>query len=356
MDWIFDHYTGKDVQETIRNFLIDNYQDWGIQYVLIIGSDYKIPMRDCHPDKTFHGFGGITPTDYYYADLTGNWDADNDGFYGEKGDDDPDFTAEVFVGRIPFDDAETVEHICQKIIEFEQTDEVWKKQALLIGALLTLKNEDNSGYDKTDGAYLMQELSSSILTPKKFDVVTLYEKEGISPSGFPCDLPLTNTNVIDQFSHGYGFVNWNAHGLYTATYRLFWDHDDGDGIPETNEMSSPAFISTGDLYLINDKTPAIVFSCSCENAHPEYRNLGASLLEQGAVSFIGATRNAWGTVGWKDISDGGCSTLDYLFSQYLISRDETVGAALYKSKLDYINRYDWWVMKEGFIKQEDRKE
>ena len=342
MNWIFDHYNGRDVQEIIRNFLIDKYQVWGIQYLLIIGSDSLIPMRDCYPDNTFHGYGGSTPTDYYYADITGDWDADGDGYFGEKGDDDPDFTAELFVGRIPYNDKESVEQICQKIIKFEQTDEEWKQQALLIGALLTIQNEDNSGYDKTDGAYLMQELRSSMLIPNQFSVTTLYEKEGLSPSWFPCDLPLTNENVIDQFSQGYGFVNWNAHGLYTAAYRLYWDWDDGDGIPEGSEMSSPAFISTYGVSLLDNEKPAIVFSCSCENAHPEYLNLGANLLWNGAVAFVGATRNAWGTVGWSEIDDGGCTTLDYLFTQYLISRDEPVGAALYKAKLDYINRYDWW--------------
>ncbi len=342
LSWILDHYEGVDTQQQIRNFLIDKYDQWGLRYVLIVGSKSSIPMRYCYPDKDNHAYSGKTPTDYYYADLTGDWDADNDGFYGEKSQDEPDFLAELAVGRIPVDNPAIVDEICQKIIEFEQTDGSWKKQALLIGALLTLKNEDHSNYDKTDGAYLMESLSSSVLLPNQFQTTTLYEKEGLSPSDFQCDLALSLTNVTNEFSKGYGLVNWNAHGLSTATYRLYWQDDDGDGVPESREIASPYFISTGKIEQFNDDKPAIVFSCSCENAHPEWKNLGAELLKQGAVSFIGASRNAWGTVGWRSVKDGGCTSLDYLFTDHLISNEKSVGPALYDAKYEFFTEYDTW--------------
>ncbi len=342
LPWIIDSYDGVDTQQQIRNFLIDKYDQWGIRYVLIVGGKSSIPMRYCYPDKDNHAYSGKTPTDFYYADLTGDWDADNDGFYGEKSQDEPDFLAELAVGRIPINTPALVEQICQKIIAFEQTDEPWKKQALLIGALLTLENEDHSNYDKTDGAYLMESISSSVLSPNQFQPTTLYEKEGLSPSGFQCDFPLSLTNVTNEFSKGYGLVNWNAHGLSTATYRLYWEEDDGDGVPESRETASPYFISTSQLAQFNDDKPAIVFSCSCENAHPEWKNIGSELLKQGAVSFIGASRNAWGTVGWSSVKDGGCTSLDYLFMDHLINNEKNVGSALYDAKYDFFTEYDTW--------------
>jgi len=340
--WIYEFYNGNDEAEKIKNFLIEKYEEWGIQYVLFIGSSSLIPMRNCYPDANNHAYSGRIPTDYYYADLTGEWDKDGDGYYGEKNDDDPDFLADVHIGRIPFDVPWTVEHICQKIIEFEQTDENWKKQALLIGALLTLQNEDHSGYAKTDGAYLMERLSAHVLSPASFESTTLYERNGLSPSIFSSDYALTRNNVINEYEKGYGFVNWNGHGSSTATYRLYWEEDDGDGVPEHSEIASPFFIQTGELDKLNDDKPAIVFSCSCENAHPEYKNLGAELLKHGAVSFIGASRSAWGTVGWKKVEDGGCTSIDYLFSEYLIGEKDTVGSALYRAKYDYFSQYAWW--------------
>lgn len=343
ISWIENQYSGIDVQEKIRNFLKDKYLDWGLSHVLIVGSDRTIPMRDCYPDNWNHGYGDMVPTDYYYADLTGDWDKDNDGYFGEKNDDAPDFIAEVYVGRLPFDNPETVEKICQKIIKFEQTDESWKERSLLIGAFLWLKNEDNDpSYDRTDGADLMESIWDEILAQNGFECTSLYEKEGLSISYYFCDFPLTRENVINQWKQGYGFVNWNGHGSTTSTHRLYWVYDDGDGIPEGGEKSSPSFIKTSDSSLLDDDKPAIVFSCSCENAHPETYSLGIALLENGAVSFIGASRNAYGSVGWKDVDDGGCSSLDYIFTKNLIGKNQPCGESLYEAKLEYYTNYGWW--------------
>jgi len=46
-----------------------------------------------------------SPTDYFYADLTGNWDLDADGYFGEfagdKGPGGVDFVNEVYCGQDP---------------------------------------------------------------------------------------------------------------------------------------------------------------------------------------------------------------------------------------------------------------
>ncbi len=343
ISWIENQYSGSDIQEKIRNFLKDKYLDWGISNVLIVGSNKEIPMRDCYPDNNNHGYGGKTPTDYYYADLTGDWDKDEDGYFGERIDDSPDFIAEVYVGRLPFDDPETVVRICQKIINFEQTDQVWKQNALLIGAFLWLEDEDDDpSYDRTDGADLMESIWDEILSKKGFERTSLYEKEGLSVSYYFCDFPLTRENVINRWNQGNGFVNWNGHGSTTSTHRLVWGYDDGDGIPEMGEKQSPSFIKTSDSSLLDDDKPAIVFSCSCENSHPETYSLGVALIENGAVSFIGASRNAYGSVGWKDVDDGGCSSLDYIFTKNLIGENQRCGESLYGAKLEYYTNYNWW--------------
>ena len=118
--------------EKIREWLRKNYQTLGIEYVLLIGNpepddpmyshdigderndlhyddDNYIPMKMiwnalpgrgaktggcihnppltkyCDNEFTSNApfpYGGVA-TDWYYADLTGNWDIDGDGFYGE---------------------------------------------------------------------------------------------------------------------------------------------------------------------------------------------------------------------------------------------------------------------------------
>ena len=80
--------------EKIRQWLINNYQSLGIDYVLLIGnpdpdnpddltdSVGDIPMKMCWP-RYFSPSYRESPTDYFFADLTGNWNLDGDQHFGE---------------------------------------------------------------------------------------------------------------------------------------------------------------------------------------------------------------------------------------------------------------------------------
>lgn len=84
--------------EKIRQWLINNYVSLSINqgsYVLLIGnpdpedptdpSDFvgDIPMKMCWP-SFIECEGRNYPTDFFYADLTGNWDLDGDLYFGES--------------------------------------------------------------------------------------------------------------------------------------------------------------------------------------------------------------------------------------------------------------------------------
>jgi hypothetical protein len=119
--------------------------DWGIEYVLLVGDCDRVPMRYCFPNPNNHDFdlanvyNGEVPTDYYYADLSysdeESWDSDNDGFYGEFKDDNPDFLAEVYVGRIPTSDEERVTYTLNKFVTYESDTSDWKNNVLHAGAI-----------------------------------------------------------------------------------------------------------------------------------------------------------------------------------------------------------------------------
>lgn len=79
--------------EKIRQWLTNNYLPLGIDYVLLIGNPDPdnpadpvdpigdIPMKMCLVNPlTFK----LVPTDYFYADLSGNWDLDGDQYFGEN--------------------------------------------------------------------------------------------------------------------------------------------------------------------------------------------------------------------------------------------------------------------------------
>jgi len=346
--WIDNNYSGADLQEKIRNFLIDKYpqSQWGIEYVLLVGDIGDVPMRYCYPYPYDHDPSSdwCTPTDYYYADLTGDWDSDGDGYYGEYDEDNVDFVAEVYVGRIPWSNATTVTSICQKLVNFESDNSSWKSNALLLGAMSNYANEDFSGWDRTDGADLMEEMISDMLSGWSY--TTMYEKEGLNPCPYDCDYPITHINVVNNWSsNDYGIVNWWAHGGQTGAWRKWWAWDDGDGVPETespDEISWQAFISNSDVSSLDDDHPSLIFSCSCNNGWPEVSNLGKELLKYGSSGIVASTRISWYTVGWLDETWGGNASIDYYFFHYLINADEKVGNALFDSKVYYLNNFFWW--------------
>lgn len=343
ISWIESNYNGKDIQEKIRNFLIDKYEEWGIDYVLIAGSRDKIPMRKCYLNPSNHEDKySIIETDYYYADLTGNWDADRDGYFGEIMQDKPDFYPEIYVGRIPSDDANKIRSICQHIINFEKSNKTWKKDVLLLGAMLYYdKYKDNWGeWHQIDGATLMEKCWNDIFKPNGFNATRMYEKEGIRPSIYACDYKLNYSNVFAEWKK-HGIINIFGHGNDLIVARLIWQYDDGDNIPEDNELSFRTILRDRESKELTMMTPPIVFSGGClqlRNSH----NIGRAFIEDGAaVAFIGATTFSWTNLSfmWRDERDGGSLSLDYYFFHYLVNEGQKIGNALYNAKVYYYNHF-----------------
>jgi len=354
--WISGTYTGADLQEQIRNFLIANYIEWGIEYVLIVGDIADIPMRLCFPNPAFHQLYSIycPPTDYYYAELTSDWDSDGDGFPGEYGEDDIDFIPEVIVGRLPFSDPSTVTAVCNKLVAFEGDAGSWKDNALLLGAMSNYYNEDYVGLPRTDGAELMEEMVTDMLTGWSY--TRMYEEAGLDPSTFTGDLPLTHANVVDTWSStDFGIVNWGAHGSVDAAWRKWWDYDDGDDVPEALEINWDVFFENSNTASLNDEHPSIVFSCACDNGWPEVDNLARNLLEHGSAGIVAATRLTWFNEGWTNESSGGNASVDYFFFHYLINENEKLGDALFSAKVYYLNNLYWsfadpiWTPQENML-------
>jgi hypothetical protein len=347
LTWILANYPATDTQKSIRDFLIANYASWGTKYVLIVGTHTSIPMRICYPDSSNHAPDGIhdIPTDYYYADLTGNWDSDGDGFYGERGQDSVDFVPEVFVGRIPTDGPSAVSAITLKIQQFEQTAYTgWKKNAMLLGAVYMFANEDNGGNPRWDGAEVMEQCKNNLLSG--FSITTMYEKQGLSQCPYSCTMSLNNANVIAQWGSttGWGIINWASHGLPTSASQKVWNADtNGNGIPENNgEIIWPIMLQSTDNGFLNNGMPPIIFAASCFVSHPETgNNLGAALITSGASAFIGATRTSYGSLGWTQPSHGGHGTYCYDFTDRIANKNEDCGHALFNAKQYVYNTYPW---------------
>jgi hypothetical protein len=267
---------------------------------------------------------GQPETDYYYAELSlpdsESWDADGDHQWGE--DSDPiDFYAEINVGRIPWSDSGTVEHICDKSVAFEQNnDPSFKKNILLLGTFF---------WPDTDNAVLMEK---KVDQPWMTDwtMIRMYEE---SQSSYPCDYDINYDNVLTVWSQGsFAFVDWAGHGSPTACYEYY---------------PSQPFVDTVTCNSLNDDYPAIIFADACSNSDTDELNIGKAMLKQGGIGFLGATKVAYGFGGWNEPYDGSSQSLDYFFTTCCTSGDYTQGQAhqwslleMYTYSLWYYNRYE----------------
>jgi hypothetical protein len=301
--WINSNYTGYDLAEKMRNFLIEKYpsSQWGIEDVLLVGHYDDVPMRRCWQDLGY----GKPETDFYYAELSRadnlSWDSNGNHRWGENSD-NVDFYNEVVVGRIPWSTPATVQHICEKSVTYEQNDDpAFKKNILLLGAFF---------WDDTDNAVLMERKANrpwmSTWTKTK-----MYE-EGHSMYIMNYNLTFNNVRTVWSTNH-FSFVNWAGHGSQYGSYILY--------------STGEAFVSTSTCPYLNDDYPAICFADACSNSDTDALNLGQAMLQQGAIGFVGATKVAYGCPAWSDSLAGSSQSMDYFFTTYVTSGNMTQGQA-----------------------------
>lgn len=329
----YNSMSGSQRADKIRNWLKSNYLTYGIQYVLLIGDptpggtgSAAVPMKTCLPKIG----ESSTPTDMYYSDLSGDWDGDNDGTYGEWNDyythSDPDLYPEINLGRIPVYSYNYthLDAILQKIMDYQNTTAsiAWRKATLLPMSFSV------SGYD---GAPLAEQLWADYLNSHGYTRYRMYQ-QGNGPCGpdssYTSDQELRGNQVRDRWQYNdYGIVCWWGHGSATSAlvgYGYCWD--------------GTLFNSTQCADLDNNH-PAVVFQNSCTNGYPENSaNLGYSLLLNGAIGTYSASRVSWfnTTVGYGAF-DGSSTNSGIAYEvTRRVAMEYPLGSALYWGKLAVI--------------------
>lgn len=337
--------------EKIRQWLINNYASMGIKYVLLVGnpSTYEsgaegdIPMKLCWPRLGAGDGVEDSPTDYFYADLTGNWDYNGNGYFGDPDDfvtGGVDFANEVIVGRIPVynTDCTSLDSILQKIMDYENSaDTAWRKSAIL-----PMGFSDSS----TDGAYLAEEMKNNYLTSNGYSTWRMYQK-GSGPcadnSVFSADQELRGGTTTSTFrdrwaANDYGIVCWWAHGNTNIAGVGYGGCEDG------LLMYSPWCSN------LDDSHPSFAYLCSCLCGSPEQSdNLQYSILKQGGVSTVSATRDSWYYIGQTEFQNSASNSgIGYDYVNRLV-QNKPGGDALFQTKTrfnpangaEYMNYFDF---------------
>ncbi|KAF5048117.1 Peptidase family C25 [anaerobic digester metagenome] len=200
-DSIYDVMTGNGIRTRIRNYIIQEYQNNSIEYVLIGGDVNQIGARGfyCY---VISGAGyeddGI-PADLYFSALDGTFDEDGDGIYGEALQDSVDLLPEVAIGRFPVETAEEVENLVNKTINYQKFPIISDMNKIILLGEMLLDTPLTMGQD-----YL--EL-----------LIDNHNNNGYTTSGIPSATNSIDT-IYDQWDYvgGYPSYEWDMPELTTA--------------------------------------------------------------------------------------------------------------------------------------------
>jgi len=282
---IYTSMTGQDQPEKIRNYIIQEYQDHEIEYVLLAGDIEHVPYRGfyCYVDSGtgYEDFG--IPSDLYYSALDGNWNDDGDNSWGEIGEDD--LLPEVAVARFSFSSSMELTNMLNKTITYQTQPVLGELRDPLLAGEHMYDNPLTWGADYIDLLVGYQNENGYETTgiPEEHNITTMYDR----------DLGTwTPSQLIDEINEGHSFIHHAGHANYEYAMRL-----DNPDITDTN------------FNLVNgvDHNYTFVYTHGCNCGSFDHDDgIGERMIniENFLVAFVGNSRYGWFNEGQTEGPSG----------------------------------------------------
>jgi len=215
--------TGQDLQEQIRNFIIQEYQTNGVEFILLGGDIELVPYRGfyCQVQSSSQYEDSNIPADLYYSALDGTWNDNGNNLWGEPGEDD--LLPDIAVTRFPFSTETELQNMIHKSLSYQDNPVLGElQQPLLVGEHLWDNPMTFGGDfmdllidDQTANGYFTHGIPSDENT-----IVKLYDSL-VSPGNIFNWDPNTLLNEINQ---GKSFIHHLGHSNDMYMMRLYiWD-------------------------------------------------------------------------------------------------------------------------------------
>lgn len=316
---ITSNYSGSDTPARIRNFIIDAYQNWETEFVMLGGDNDIIPHRGLYADA-----GGTVDTDIaadlYYMALDGNWNTDGDSYWGEP--EEADLIPEISVGRAAVGTVTEATNFISKIVKYERAPVVGQvKNALMAGELLWsdptwgCDYKDEIRYGSSNHGY------TTVGFPAGFTVGTLYDRDLYPDQWDKEDLiPLMNggRHIINHLGHAnvtYGLRMYNTDVETRFT---------NDGVSNTYNVIYSQGCYSGSF---DNRTSGGGYGDDCIGEH-------FCFVPNAAVAFVGNTRYGWGA---HETTRGASQYYDRQFFDAIFGENITaIGNADVDSRVDNI--------------------
>lgn len=213
---IASQYTGGSLQVKIKKAIKDYYNGTysGLKYVMLAGDVDIVPSLMCRiefsPTEHIH-YTDTTPADLFYGCFDGNfeWDANNNGIFGEIND-NVDLVPEIVITRVPISTIDEANSYVSRLLNYERYPNISNRNISILMC----------GHKMYDYIPAINKSDSEI----KAD--TLYKRK-IQPYWNGRRTKLFNTysgdsinifnpmNIQEELEKGYTFIDVTTHGNIT---------------------------------------------------------------------------------------------------------------------------------------------
>lgn len=197
--------SGVDLPEKIRNYIIEQYQQFGIEHVVLAGDVEHVPYRGfyCTVQSSSLYTDDDIPSDLYYSGLDGNWNTNQNGLWGEIGEDD--LLPDISVGRLSFSSATELAAMLNKTIKYQNEPITGELRNPLLAGENLYYNPDTWGSDYLELLIGTHDDNGYTTTgiPEDHNIVKLYDEiQTWSPSTL-----ITTINTGPNYIHHVGHAN-----------------------------------------------------------------------------------------------------------------------------------------------------
>ena len=216
--------TGQDLQEKIRNYIIQEYQSNGVEYILLGGDVEHVPYRGfyCKVQSSIIYEDDNIPADLYYSALDGDWNSNGNNLWGEPGEDD--LLPDIAVTRFPFSTETELQNMIQKSVSYQSDPVTGELQQPFMAAEHLYDDPMTFGGpyldllidDQTANGYFTHGIPSDENT-----IVKLYDTLISPPNNiFHWDVP----TLLNEINLGKSFIHHVGHANEIYMMRLFiWE-------------------------------------------------------------------------------------------------------------------------------------
>ncbi len=197
--------SGTDLPEKIRNYIIEQYQQFGIEHVVLAGDVEHVPYRGfyCTVQSSSVYTDDDIPSDLYYSALDGNWNTNQNALWGEIGEDD--LLPDISVGRLSFSSATELAAMLNKTTKYQNSPIQGELRMPLMAGENLYTGPDTWGSDYLElliGTHSDNGYTTTGI-PEDHNIVRLYDEiQNWSPS-----MLMATINTGPNYIHHVGHAN-----------------------------------------------------------------------------------------------------------------------------------------------------